>query len=62
MEVYTNFNNVNCYRVQFFDKLLKSELLVFKGDDSCPVPIAWSYGLKDVGKALGKLNPEYDPF
>ncbi len=27
----------------------------------CSVPGAWNYGLKGVAKALGNLNPEFDP-
>lgn len=30
-------------------------------DGPCSVPGAWSYTLKQVSKALGMLNPEYDP-
>lgn len=30
-------------------------------DGPCGVPGAWTYGLKQIAKALGKLNPEFDP-
>lgn len=29
-------------------------------DSPCSVPGAWNYGLKEVAKALGALNPEFD--
>ena len=27
----------------------------------CSIPGAWNYGLKEVAKALGNVNPEFDP-
>lgn len=27
----------------------------------CGIPHAWNYGLKEIAKSIGKLNPEYDP-